>query len=219
MAAALEAASNNSLATITAPLPARTGSRASISIDHGHGAASSPTELFPPPAAIELAAAAQKLSTTTIALTMMSLCLSVILSALDLTIITTAVPAIVGSFHSVAGYVWVGSGYILAYAAITPVWGSVADIWGRKPIMLIAVAIFLAGSLLCALAPNIDVMIAGRAIQGLGASGMSIMVNIVISDMFSLRERGLYLAITSIVWAVGSAVGPVIGGIFTTRLR
>ena len=161
----------------------------------------------------------QKLSNATIALTMMSLCLSVTLSALDLTIVTTAVPAIAGSFKSVAGYVWVGGAYILAYAAITPVWGSVADIWGRKPIMLIALAIFLGGSLLCALAPDMDAMIAGRAIQGLGASGMSILVNVVISDMFSLRDRGLYLAITSIVWAVGSAVGPVLGGVFTTRLR
>ena len=163
--------------------------------------------------------AVQKLSNATIALTMMSLCLSVTLSALDLTITTTAVPAIVGSFKSEIGYVWVGSAYILAYAAITPIWGSVADIWGRKPIMVTAVAIFLVGSLLCALAPDMDVLIAGRAIQGLGASGMSIMVNVIISDMFSLRDRGLYLAITSMVWAVGSAVGPVLGGVFTTRLK
>ena len=161
----------------------------------------------------------QKLSNVTIALTMMSLCLSVTLSALDLTIVTTAVPAIVGSFESVAGYVWVGGAYILAYAAITPVWGSLADIWGRKPIIVTAVAIFFAGSLLCALAPDMNALIAGRAIQGLGAAGMSIMVNVIISDMFSLRDRGLYLAITSIVWAVGSAVGPVLGGVFVTRLK
>lgn len=167
----------------------------------------------------ESPAAARKLSNATVALTLMSLCLSVMLSALDLTIVTTAVPAIVGSFKSKVGYVWIGSAYILAYAAITPVWGSVADIWGRKPIMVIAVATFLAGSLLCALAPNMDALIAGRAIQGLGASGMSIMVNVVISDMFSLRDRGLYLATTSMVWAVGSAVGPVLGGVFTTRLK
>lgn len=172
-----------------------------------------------PASSPEPPAAAQKLSGATIALTMTSLCLSVTLSALDLTIVTTAVPTIVGSFKSVAGYIWIGSAFILAYTAITPVWGSVADIWGRKPIMLIAVAIFLAGSLLCALAPHMDALIAGRAIQGVGASGMSIMVNVVISDMFSLRDRGLYLAITSIVWAIGSAVGPVFGGLFTTRLK
>ncbi|KAH2978702.1 hypothetical protein KXW58_004439 [Aspergillus fumigatus] len=157
-------------------------------------------------------------STTTIAWTMMSLCLSVLLSALDLTIVTPAIPTIVGAFKTAAGYIWVGSAYTLAYAAITPVWGSVSDIWGRKPIMLIAVAVFLVGSLVCALARNMDALIAGRALQGLGGSGMGIMVNIVVSDMFSLRDRGLYLAITSLVWAVGSAIGPVLGGVFTTRL-
>ncbi|KAJ5532930.1 hypothetical protein N7494_009482 [Penicillium frequentans] len=159
-----------------------------------------------------------RLTTTNIAWTMLSLCLSVLLSALDLTIVTPAIPAIVGTFKSAGGYIWVGSAYTLAYAAITPVWGSVSDIWGRKPIMLIAVAIFLAGSLVCALAPQMDVLILGRAIQGLGGSGMGIMVNVVVSDMFSLRDRGLYLAITSLVWAVGSAIGPVLGGVFTTRL-
>ncbi|CAG8358991.1 unnamed protein product [Penicillium salamii] len=146
-----------------------------------------------------------------IALTMMSLCLSVLLSALDLTIVTPAIPAIVGSLKSAAGYTWVGGAYTLAYAAVTPVWGSVSDIWGRKPIMLIAVAIFLVGSLICALAPKMNALVVGRAIQGLGGSGMGIMVNIIVSDMFSLRDRGLYLAITSLAWAVGSAIGPVLG--------
>ncbi|KAB5582841.1 putative MFS transporter [Coniochaeta sp. 2T2.1] len=154
----------------------------------------------------------------TIALVMIPLCLSVLLSALDLTIVTPAVPAIVASFHSTAGYVWIGSGFVLAQTASTPVWGSLADIWGRKPIILAALTLFLTGSLLCALAPQIDALIAGRVVQGLGASGMSTMVNVIICDTFSLRDRGLYLAITSIVWAVGSAVGPVIGGTFTTRL-
>ncbi|KAK3683586.1 putative MFS transporter [Podospora appendiculata] len=162
---------------------------------------------------------APKLSATAIALIMAPLSLSVLLSSLDFTIVTPAVPAIVSSFHSVSGLVWIGGAFILANTATTPVWGSVADIWGRKPIILIAVAVFLAGILLCALAPTIDVLIAGRALQGAGASGMGTMVNVVINDTFSLRERGLYLAITSIVWAIGSAVGPVIGGVLTTRLN
>lgn len=160
-----------------------------------------------------------RLTNANIALTMMSLCLSVLLSALDLTIVTPAIPAIVGSLKSAAGYTWVGSAYTLAYAAVTPVWGSVSDIWGRKPIMLMAVAIFLVGSLVCALAPKMNALIVGRAIQGLGGSGMGIMVNIIVSDLFSLRDRGLYLAITSLAWAVGSAIGPVLGGVFTERLR
>ncbi|KZL86695.1 plays a role in the entry into g0 [Colletotrichum incanum] len=160
-----------------------------------------------------------KLSGTTITLTMTSLCLSATLSALDMTIVTTAVPNIVASLQSVAGYIWVGSAFILGFTAVTPVWGSVADLWGRKPIILLALTIFLAGSLLCALAPHMDALIAGRAVQGIGASGMGVMVNTIICDMFSLRDRGLYLAITSIIWAIGSAVGPVLGGVFTTRLN
>jgi hypothetical protein len=160
-----------------------------------------------------------KLSSFAAALIMTPLCLAALLSALDVTVVTPAVPTIAGSFHSVTGYVWVGSAYILANTAFTPVWGSVADIWGRKPIMLIALVIFLGGSLLCGLAPTMNALIAGRAVQGLGASGTSTMVNVIICDSFSLRDRGLYLAFTSVVWAVGCAVGPIIGGLLTTRLE
>jgi MFS family permease len=161
----------------------------------------------------------QSPSGTAAALIMVPLCLSVTMSALDLTIVTPAIPAMVSDFNSESGYVWIGSAFILAGTASTPMRGSVANIWGRKPIILISVAVFLVGSLLCALAHNIEALVAGRTIQGLGASGMSTMVNVIICDTFSLRDRGLYLAITSIVWAVASAVGPVIGGIFTTMLR
>ncbi|KAH8901166.1 MFS general substrate transporter [Thozetella sp. PMI_491] len=153
-----------------------------------------------------------------IALTLISLALSNLLGAIDLTIVTTALPSIVADFRSTAGYIWVGSAFILSYTAITPIWGSVADIWGRKPIILLAVAVFLVGSLLCALAPDMDAMIAGRAVQGLGASGMSVLVNIIISDLFPLRDRGLYLAGLALVQAVGSTVGPLLGGLLTTRL-
>ncbi|KAI0967572.1 putative MFS transporter [Xylaria arbuscula] len=162
--------------------------------------------------------AANGLSTTTVTLTIASLCLSALLSSLDLTIVTTAMPEIVASFQSTSGYIWIGSAFILGFTAVTPIWGSVADLWGRKPIILLALAIFLVGSFLCALSPNIGTLIAARVVQGIGASGMGVMVNTIICDMFSLRDRGLYLAITSVVWAVGSAVGPVLGGIFTTRL-
>lgn len=85
--------------------------------------------------------------------------------------------------------------------------------------MLVANAIFFAGSLVCALVDELDVFIAGRAIQGLGAGGMQTMVNICISDLFSQRDRGVYYGLTSVVWAVASGVGPVIGGAFTAKLR
>ena len=193
------------------------------SIRAGNGPTTTSTDNNEQPASIsgsqESPDNSKKLSPTTIALILMPLCLSVLLSSLDLTIVTPAIPAIVSSFRSTAGYVWIGSAFVLANTAFTPIWGSVADIWGRKPIMLIAVVIFLGGSLLCALAPQMNALIAGRVVQGLGASGMGTMVNVIICDTFSLRDRGLYLAITSIFWAVGSAIGPVLGGVFTTQLK
>ncbi|OCL09493.1 multidrug resistance protein fnx1 [Glonium stellatum] len=210
------AASNNDARIATSVATAVAPSSADTPTGRGLAGGSAAVQLVSSP---EPLAAVQKLSGTTIALIMAPLCLSVMLSALDLTIVTPAIPAIAGSFESVAGYIWVGSAFVLANTASTPVWGSVADIWGRKPIMLIAVAVFLAGSLLCALAPHMDVLIAGRVIQGIGASGMGAMVNVIIYDTFLLRDRELYLAITSIVWAVGSGVGPVLGGVFTTRLE
>lgn len=160
---------------------------------------------------------AAKPSGMAIALIMAPLCLSVLLSSLDLTMVTPAIPSIAAEFQSSSGYTWVGGAFILGSTAVTPVWGSVADIWGRKHIMLIAQALFFAGSLLCALAPDMDAFIAGRAVQGIGASGMGILVNVIICDTFSMRDRGLYLAVTSVMWAVGTAVGPVLGGVFTTR--
>lgn len=164
-------------------------------------------------------AAAEHLSGAAIALTMGSLCLSALLAALDLTIVATAVPAMVADLQANAGYIWIGSAFILGHTAVTPVWGAVADLWGRRPVILTALAVFLVGSLICGLAPALGALVAGRAVQGLGASGLGVMINTIICDMFSLRERGLYLAITSIIWAIGSAVGPVLGGVFTTRLQ
>ncbi|KAI0172776.1 major facilitator superfamily domain-containing protein [Hypoxylon sp. FL1284] len=159
-----------------------------------------------------------KRSRSELVLTVFSLCLAVTVAALDVTIVTTALPTIVASFGSEAGYTWIGSAFILAHTVSTPVWGAVSDIWGRKPIMLMSVIIFFAGSLVCATVQRMDVFIAGRAVQGMGAAGMQTMVNIVICDLFSLRDRGLYLALISIIWAVASALGPVLGGVFASRL-
>ncbi|KAK0666805.1 putative multidrug efflux system [Cercophora samala] len=153
-----------------------------------------------------------------ITLLLTPLCLSVLLSSLDLTILTPSIPSIVADFASPQGYIWIGSSFILAHTASTPIWGAVSDIFGRKPIMLLSQAIFFFASLLCALAANMHSLIIGRAWQGVGASGMGMMVNVIICDSFSLRDRGLYLAVTSGVWALGSAIGPVIGGVMSTRL-
>ncbi|KAI5468040.1 major facilitator superfamily domain-containing protein [Mariannaea sp. PMI_226] len=149
---------------------------------------------------------------------MVSLCACVFLSALEVTIVSTALPTIAAHFASDSGYTWIGTSYVLAHTASTPSWGKISDIWGRKPIILVANVIFFSGSLACALVGNFTAFIAGRAVQGVGAAGMQTMVNICISDLFSQRDRGLYYGLTSIVWAVASGVGPIMGGAFTSGL-
>ncbi len=123
-------------------------------------------------------------------LVMLSLCSALFLSALDVTIVTVAIPTIAEDFQSTIGYTWIGSAYMLANAATAPSWGKISDIWGRKPIILVAVGVFWTGSLLCAVSVNMAMLIAARAVQGIGGGGISILVNICISDLFSMRKRG-----------------------------
>ena len=149
---------------------------------------------------------------------MASLCASVFLAALDVTIITTALPTISEHFQSDAGYTWIGSAYLLANAASTPSWGKFSDIWGRKPILLCASSIFFIGSLLAAVSVSIGMLIVARAIQGIGGGGLIILVNICISDLFSMRNRGQYFGMVGMVWALASAIGPVLGGVFTEKV-
>jgi len=152
------------------------------------------------------------------ALIVISLSSALFLAALDTTIITVAIPTIAQEFGSTTGYTWIGSAYMLSSAAMAPMWGKISDIWGRKPIMLIAVAIFWIGSLLCALSKNMSMLIAVRAVQGVGGGGIIILVNICISDLFSMRRRGVFFGVMGIVWAVSGGVGPVIGGVFTSKV-
>lgn len=148
-----------------------------------------------------------------------SLCAAVFVAALDITIITTSLPAIAGHFHSSSGYTWIGSAYILANSATIPSWGKLSDIWGRKPLLLVALAIFFAGSLVCAAGDTMPLFLFGRAVQGLGAAGLLTLVNICVCDLFSMRDRGLYFGLISLIWAVACGVAPVLGGILTEKAR
>lgn len=148
-----------------------------------------------------------------------ALCAGVFVAALDVTIITTALPSIAAHSESSSAYTWIGSSYILANTATIPAWGKVSDIWGRKPLLLVATVIFFSGSLICAVGNTIAIFLFGRAVQGLGAAGLITLVNICVSDSFSLRDRGLYFGLISVVWALASGVGPVLGGVFTEKAR
>jgi MFS family permease len=117
-----------------------------------------------------------------------ALCLAIFLAALDTVLITTALPTIAKTFDiSDTGYAWVGSTYLLTNAASVPFWGKMSDVFGRKPILMLANSIFLIGSLISALAVSLPMLIAGRAVQGLGGGGIVILVNICMGDLFSLR--------------------------------
>jgi hypothetical protein len=153
-----------------------------------------------------------------ISLIMFSLAVAVLLVALDITIVTTALPTISSEFNSASGYTWVGSAYLIAQSAATPIWGKVSDIFGRKPILLLTNAIFFVGSLLAGVAVNIDMLIAARAVQGIGGGGLIVLVNIAISDLFSVRDRGMYFGMIGGVWALASSLGPVVGGLFTQKV-
>ncbi|KAF4504354.1 hypothetical protein G6O67_008512 [Ophiocordyceps sinensis] len=151
-------------------------------------------------------------------LVMLALCLALFLAALDMTIITTAIPTISSHFDSSLGYVWIGSAYLLGNATFVPAWGKISDIFGRKPVLIAAVVIFWIGSLLCAVSTSMGMLIAARAVQGVGGGGTIVLPNICVSDLFSMRRRSLFFGILGCVWAVASAVGPVLGGVFTTKL-
>ncbi|KAJ5884406.1 efflux pump antibiotic resistance protein [Penicillium tannophilum] len=148
---------------------------------------------------------------------LLGLGLSVFLAALDITIVSTALPKIVAHFKaSDSAYSWIASSYLLANASSVGLWGRLSDIWGRKSILSISIILFLGGSLICALAINVNMLIAGRALQGVGSGGITVMANICVSDLFDVQRRSAYLGIFGATWAIAGAVGPIIGGAFTS---
>ncbi|OQD69914.1 hypothetical protein PENPOL_c002G09404 [Penicillium polonicum] len=160
-----------------------------------------------------------KMGKNKIIVVMTALCLALFLAALDMTIISTALPTIAAQFGaSESGFSWIASSYLLANAACIPLWGKISDIWGRKSIIVLANVVFLVGSLICALAHDMATIIAGRAVQGIGGGGIIILANISVSDLFSLRDRPMYYGLFGATWAIAGALGPVVGGAFTTNV-
>lgn len=133
-------------------------------------------------------------------------------AALDQTIVATAAPTIASELHSATGYTWIGGAYLLANAATGPIWVKCSDIWGRKPVVLAAIVIFASASIITAASTSMAMLIAGRALQGTAGGGMMGLVYIVISDLFSIRERALYFGAMGFVWVVAGTTGPLIGG-------
>ncbi len=150
---------------------------------------------------------------------LMSLMLTMFLAALDQTIVATALPTIGRQFQDVSNLSWVITAYLLASTAVAPVFGTLSDIYGRRAMIIAALSLFVIGSVLCAVAPNMAVLIVARGLQGLGGGGILPIVQTVISDIVTPRERGQYQAYFSGVWTAAGIGGPIIGGVFAEHLH
>lgn len=142
-----------------------------------------------------------------------ALMLAMALAALDSTIVSTAVPQIVGDLGGFSVFSWLFSGYLLAVTVTLPVYGKLSDTFGRKPVLIAGAAVFLLGSLLCAAAWNMGALIAFRIVQGLGGGALQGTVQTLAADLYPLEERPKIQAKLSTVWAVAAVAGPGIGGV------
>ncbi|MER6633372.1 MFS transporter [Streptomyces sp. NPDC000987] len=142
-----------------------------------------------------------------------ALMLAMALPALDSTIVSTAVPQIVGDLGGFAVFSWLFSGYLLAVTVTLPVYGKLSDTFGRKPVLVAGAAVFLLGSLLCAAAWNMGTLIAFRIVQGLGGGALQGTVQTLAADLYPLQERPRIQARLSTVWAVSAVAGPALGGV------
>lgn len=141
------------------------------------------------------------------------------LAALDGTIINTAMTTIIGELGGLRAYTWVGTAYLLTSTVATPLFGKFSDVFGRRNFTQIAIGTFILGSVICAAANSMTVLVVGRGIQGIGGGGIMAMSVVVIADIISPRERGRYVGAFMSVYAIASVAGPLLGGFFVDQLN
>ena len=141
------------------------------------------------------------------------------MGSLDQTILASALPTIGRELGDVHSLPWLITAYLLASTATIPLYGKIADIHGRRFTLRIAILIYLAGSLVCALAPNMLVLIFGRVLHGLGGGGLSSMGMIVLGDLVSPKERGRYYTYFSLTYTTAGGCGPALGGFIADHLH
>ncbi len=169
-----------------------------------------PAPLTPPPVYLEHAAARR---------IVVGVLLTMLLAALDQVMVATALPTIAADLGDVDNLSWVVTANLLSATAATPLYGKLSDIHGRRTMMLIAIGIYAAGSLACALAPTMAALILGRALQGLGGGGLMPLVQTIIGDVASPLDRPRYQSYTSSTFIVSMVGGPLLGGFVAEQLH
>jgi EmrB/QacA subfamily drug resistance transporter len=141
-----------------------------------------------------------------------------LLAALDQTVLSTALPTIVGELSGLERLSWVVTAYLLTSTVSVPLYGKLSDLYGRKRLFQMAIGIFVVGSLLSGVAQSMTMLIIFRGIQGLGAGGIQSLAQAIIADIVSPRERGRYVGYMTGTWALSSIAGPLLGGLFVDHL-
>jgi EmrB/QacA subfamily drug resistance transporter len=141
--------------------------------------------------------------------------LATLLAALDQTIVATALPGIVTDLRAFEDLSWIVTAYLVASTVTVPIYGKLGDIHGRRRMFVVAITIFLVGSLLCAVAQDVGQLVGARVVQGLGAGGLLPLAQTAIADLFSPRDRGRYQGLIGAMWAIAAIAGPLLGGTLT----
>ncbi|WP_238178787.1 MDR family MFS transporter [Methylobacterium dankookense] len=164
-------------------------------------------------------AAQVRLSSAEIRSIIIGLVAAMLLAALDQTIVATAMPTIGLELGDAANLPWIVTAYLLASTAVTPLYGKLSDIHGRRIMLLVAIAIFSLGSLLCALAPTMVELALARGLQGIGGGGLIALAQTILADILSPKERARYKVYIAGVFALASVAGPLLGGVFAQHLH